>query len=1494
MLISPEEYLKNKNKKNDRQEQSTSGLTSPQEYLETKQVQPTDAVNSSFVEPTFMERGRLIQPIESPSPQGVLGRALQPMTTLERSSPIETDEINKPSLRQRILGYNINDFPEFTAERRRKADDMRDAPIIGNVLRGLDVVAEKTEPVAKVAAELYTPGAGLMPVQAAYRGTGALLNRLAPKLGNTTRGRVLQEAIKEGVVSAPVAAGQTLASGETDLGEVAKQGAIGGVLGVGVGGAIPLAGAVLNRATRSRKFKQELDQLVQNINEGKSVHHPPERIVQDYLTPHQRGALKRQNTYSQEYKKAVEDQYQYIKEFVDNPLGVQPGFVIRDVHGDVVDRVGRISNNPKWYQDLMRENNYRKPTIAQLKKLAEEQVQNGYTDLYGEIPPWRPSEISEIDDEIRHVREMMSEADPKTASALNEVVDRLEKAKDDLMEYVPFEGRTASLPTSQTASVPNAREIRQTGTESTPKDVQKFASDGRPTLKRIEPPKAEVESINKRTTHKNVIKRSDIIRDLSEKLDLPIRTGRFRERAHGIFNVRPEVVRSRLSNDLPTISHEIGHALDKRFKLATRAYDNELMSLGKVTSRPNYSPDAVRKEGVAEFFRLMLTEPRTAKNVAPKFYRHYMEKVPLETRKILMDAQSQITAYRGQTIYQRSLSELSIGKGKPKKLPTAEEMYTMFVEEYYPIQKRLKPMGEVGQKVFEGFRLLRGSAGKSRAFLTVGRMDDNYKVVGKAMDEILKPVKKNLDEFRTYLKDKRAIKLHERSIMTGSDLTVQERMVNVMDLERRHPEFAKAQKELLEYQDSLLNELVKGDVLDPEDVARFRKMNEDYVPFYRDFKDDVVRGGGGDQPIKRIKGSDREIVDPLESIVKNTYHYIAIAERNKATLNFVDAVRNAEGLGKLVERIPTPMKGTQFSLDELMSVLRKSGANVAEMEMEAIASIFRPNVQIAGKDNIIRVLRNGKAELYELDPMLFQAVNRANQEQLNTIMKAFALPTRILRAGVVNTFEFWFKNLFRDQFEAAIKSKTGYVPYLDLVRGMYHVMGKTELYNKFLQSGGAISFRQSLDRNYLQHDLRRVLAASVKDKTMNVITNPIAAMQALSEFSEKATRMGVFRKAVQKGESVRDAGLIARDVMDFSRKGTVGKHINMMQAFWNAQIQGIDKTIRMFTNPKTAPRAFATSMAYITTPTIGMYLAVRNDPRYKELPQWDKDMFWHFWVGDKHFRLPIPFELGVVFKVVPERLMDYALEQDKKAFDRLGETAFEAFNPIPWIEDVALLSPWIEAISNKTFTGAPIVPRREENLPPQDQIGPYTSSLAKAVANLPAVSSNYLTEETLGSPRKVDHIIRGYTGSLGQYATQLIDAGLKMAGALDKPPKAKTGVETWAFFKGFMGRTLSGNTDSVEKFYDRVNELEREYNSLRKKDEPFEDIGELQYLKKLQGVMGELSKVYREIESSKDMTPTQKRDELRIINTEINNFARMGLGKDRLEVEDFFPSILNK
>ncbi|MCQ6289322.1 hypothetical protein NPM03_32835, partial [Bacillus cereus] len=93
-----------------------------------------------------------------------------------------------------------------------------------------------------------------------------------------------------------------------------------------------------------------------------------------------------------------------------------------------------------------------------------------------------------------------------------------------------------------------------------------------------------------------------------------------------------------------------------------------------------------------------------------------------------------------------------------------------------------------------------------------------------------------------------------------------------------NPEIQAAHQKIKAYNDSLLDMLVEGNMLSKDAVAAMREKHPNYMPFNRYFDEEGVgEGFGGGKgfvdltnPVKRIEGSSRNVIDPFESIVKNT------------------------------------------------------------------------------------------------------------------------------------------------------------------------------------------------------------------------------------------------------------------------------------------------------------------------------------------------------------------------------------------------------------------------------------------------------------------------------------------------------------------------------------------------------------------------------------------------------------------------------------------------
>jgi hypothetical protein len=1000
------------------------------------------------------------------------------------------------------------------------------------------------------------------------------------------------------------------------------------------------------------------------------------------------------------------------------------------------------------------------------------------------------------------------------------------------------------------------------------------------------------------------VKRSDIVKFLQEKFDVPLRVGRFRvPSALGIFKVKPEVIRTRMANDIEVIAHEIGHGLHK-YIWGMKGHYLNVEPLNPFADELNPIATQARgkqppiQEGFAEFIRLYVTNEVKARNKAPKFYEFFeqelSDKLP-EAQEILLEARDQFNKWATQPYAQRISAQLSIGKNE--KTPySLKDAYTQWIDDLHPLKKAVEEMSkgldnplETSKDPYKLARLMAGWTGKADAFLEHKTFDfKTYADKGKSFKEIIDPIKDDIDSFRVYIIAERALELKKRGIETG--IQKEDAKKAVAELKDK---FSKPFEELKQYQDDCLAYLRDSGVLSIKDYIKIKALNKEYVPFYR-VMETQKKGGSGkgletNKPVHGIKGSWRDIVDPLESIVKNTYTYIQAAEKNAVLKSLVELSNKQEGMGKFIEKIPTPMQKIRIKEPELLGILQKYGkwtettkyretqrtvgekiknvsaegeevsggstrsaelmekqamdalkargrteneaktildkikkapsvevkTKIIEREIEKIAvketvrefgldfsddvvDIFRPSA-FTPKDNVISVWERGKRSFYQVDPDIARSIQALDKEGSNTLIKILGYPAKWLRAGATLTPEFILRNPLRDQFSAFVYSKYGYLPGVDLTRGIFHLVKADDVYWNWKKSGAEHSMLVSIDREYLQKNLGQVLEGkNIGSITKSIVKNPLQALQVLSELTEEGTRLGEFRNALENKKtkaSIQEGGFASREVtLDFHRIGSAGKAVNKLVAFWNANIQGTDKMFRAFKEKPIGTTAKV--VAAITLPSILLYMVNRDDPRWKEIPQWQKDLFWIVFTKNNIWRIPKPFELGIIFGSVPERILEYADNQNPRLFNSIISSIMSGASP-SFIPSAA--TPLLENWANKSFfLDRPIVSRDREDVLPAYQYQPYTTELAKSLGK----KIDALGVPSLSSPAKIENLIRGWTGGIGTYALQIADLGLRKTGVLpDRIPPTKS-IADYPILKAFAVRYPSSGSESIKEFYE--------------------------------------------------------------------------------------------
>lgn len=994
---------------------------------------------------------------------------------------------------------------------------------------------------------------------------------------------------------------------------------------------------------------------------------------------------------------------------------------------------------------------------------------------------------------------------------------------------------------------------------------------------------------------KKIIKQSEIAKALSEKLNVPMRRGMFRlAGAIGIYKPNAKVIRLK-SGGLQTVFHEVAHYIDDTiFNFSKDISSTERRALMEEYGKSyEGQPHKQRQEAFAEYLRFKMTgQQEKIDKYGPELDKKFNEEINKypQVKEILVDAIRDYKRWQEQPAVAKVLSHIAIGPQSKGSLAsrvsqTAHNLYTAALDDLHPLEEftklGVKKIGSLSA-IKDPYILaqnLRGWTGKADLFLNKGTFGKTFwetkdgkivmKFKGKGYSDIIKPIEKKglLNEFRVYIISQRIVNdLAPREIKSGINL--QDAKDALKELGEKYPEFEKVAEARRKYKDELLEYAADNGVLGETGLAKIKELNKFHVPFYRvmeetqsGFLGKTKIAGNLSNPIKKIKGSEREIIDPLESDVKDTYAIINASERNNIGIAMANLAAQDFELQRLFEEVVKPMKPVTVSSKEVLDkIMKETGEEIVVPKDLADIAVTLFRTTYATGPNMLNVNMGDQQKVFQVEPDLFKAIQGLNVEDVGIIMRLLSLPAKLLRAGATLTPDFSIRNPVRDQFTAMVYSKYGFKPGIDLFAGMFELFKKGDVYNLWKAGGGEHAMTVSLDREKLQENLSDVIHnKSIKDSIVDVVKNPLRVLQILSEFGEAGTRLGEMRNALRAMADPITGAFASREVtLDFARIGAKTKGMNVITAFWNANIQGTDMMIRKFKNFPF--RTLIKVLLGITLPSILLYMVNRKDKRWKEIPRWQKDLFWIVMTNKNIWRIPKPFELGVIFGSVPERIMEYLDNKDPEIFNQLAVTAMDGFTPgfLP-----TSLIPIIENITNYSFfRDRPIVKRGLEGLPASEQSDTYTSELAKIMGQI-----GY-------SPAKIDNFIQGYTGGLGNYAVKGIDKILEGTGIVHKPTEPKASLSDTPILKAFMIRNpIGSSSESVNRVYNYYGKVTAEHNLMVKMIKAGDFDKTTKYLKShpeiltykiLSGAItdwGDINKIVDKIRNS-NMTPLQKKEKI--------------------------------
>lgn len=985
---------------------------------------------------------------------------------------------------------------------------------------------------------------------------------------------------------------------------------------------------------------------------------------------------------------------------------------------------------------------------------------------------------------------------------------------------------------------------------------------------------------------------------LAEALGVPFRQGRLAAGdALGQFNSKYGVARVRDVGDFFVAAHEGGHALEQKIgPEMTALIDKFKLELGPL----DYGGQGRASEGFAEWFAMSLTNPAKAQKEAPSFaqeFRAYLGGKDPETLAKLDEAAQSYANYlaapsglrvasnvvqKGETGWYGETKEFLKKEGFPATIgKVLADAYGAFFDDKAPVTRTVRDLARLFRENHKGDLLdLKAADNPDTLLRLFGRAQQGaiyqmrYGVVpyrdvtpvGASLHDAIatatgaSPILgrwqgASVDDFSTYMVAKRASVLWDR--FTAGDLehppvafSKADAEATLAELVKANPGFEKGSQMVHEYTRNMLAKQRDAGLI-TQDLFDTLAKDPFYVPLFRDVEDKPLAGktgGGGssDGPgmidtIKRLRGSSRDIIDPLQGIMMQTFLAERTIRHNDIIKAFADlAGKVGPGAGAYVEPVAAKeLRGSAFDLGEaIKSTARQRGLdpNDTALLMNSVTNAFGDDPIMGTMFKMQPASKKGEPIMFykeagELKAVRFMAgkEGEAVYEALSSLpdaLKDLSLQllqgaASTLRFGVTANPTFIATNFIRDQMALGILRKD-YIPFVSGARGILEEINQSKAAQLYAYFGGVAPGAAITDtRGMMDANVGSIAAKGYLPARFN-LSSPKEFMHGLvdlMQITESATRNSVFAKVyeqkISQGLSPYEAGIEAAyqgtDILDFGRHGSRTMAIRQLIPFLNAHLQGLDLGRRTLLpglarvvkgeGPLTDVEKLAINRGFFAIMKFGPIGAALGFA-YAAL-NWDREEYrdanndmkaTHLVIpwGHKVLTIPKPFELSLGFNA-GEAAYAAMMGKDPRAAANFTEGAWEVLKPPNPITGNPLIKTVFEvALNRNMFTGRDIVPQSLQAIDSQHEFTEKTSMFARKVGDITNGISGFLKDHTnpeiakiMGfsdawSPIKVDYAI----GSLfGMWGKDIQAASNWFAGDDDKP---ESQFEDMVFMRRFL------------------------------------------------------------------------------------------------------------
>jgi soluble lytic murein transglycosylase-like protein len=784
--------------------------------------------------------------------------------------------------------------------------------------------------------------------------------------------------------------------------------------------------------------------------------------------------------------------------------------------------------------------------------------------------------------------------------------------------------------------------------------------------------------------------------------------------------------------------------------------------------------------------------------------------------------------------------------GEDPKAPSVfnlDRIASQFVSELSParaIDNRLIKAGEMDRTRDLGaedmFRQTYASDMRTGAFIKYGEIDPitlKLKVGSPSIMDAIKSVKDkggDLQGFTAYLLAKRTVDKMGQGIDTGFNPEAATNLASQKGAIKKYEDASILWNSVM---DGVLRYSRDSGVHSQADIDAMMRDNPAYISMRRIMGDDAsFQPGGGrtfsaTDPLRRMEGSDRQIVDPIAATLDNMRLIVKMADRNRAIGHIIGQIERGEienpGLLKIED------SQTIKNPDE--SVFKPYGLPPEATPGDTYSAELAQRQMKGGNPNDFLFMRDGKPEVWRAtDPALARLLRGADSPgEADFITKTFQTFASLERSGIVISPDFPTKVQLRHQITAFIMDPLHPPPFLTWLNGISHVIKQDDLYKQAISTGALGVSLADMDANWLARDMDKVFTeTNTWSGVTNALQHPIQFAQIVSERMDAAARIGYIKQAQAQGiDSIKAATMSRKAYLDYAERGTSVVVQRLAQAipFFRPHLLGMKQGFEGFEPNKpgetmwgrTAETA-AYSVAGVALPMIALYALnyfqdkdLPDDRKFANEPQFLKDNYFTTpEIAGVRFRLKTPPNVGFVLGGLVNRFLDFAVQHDQHAFEGWAKQFLDQY--IPPLMPTVVQAPLEVAANHSFYTGQSLVPGSMEKDSGYMQYTPATSETGKALSRVlgpPGLDvANF-------SPIQFDHLVQGWTGTLGAAALKALDMPITAVQHVTDSPwevgKKPGQAADLPFVGSFLARNPGTSAAPISKFYDLAQKIEAEH-----------------------------------------------------------------------------------